>query len=98
MASLGQSRPMRIRLICLGVLVCAAALAQPGGAAYTRDAKVALKMDFSDDVAGPFPANFVCFQYGGGPTGLCDSASGFVYGYNAACSVPASGGKSTRFD
>ena len=74
-----------------------AAIALAGGATYTRDAKVALKVDFSDDVAGPFPANFVCFQYGGGPTGLCDNAKGFVYGYNAPCSVPAGGGRSTSF-
>jgi plastocyanin len=74
-----------------------AAMTLAGGAAYTRDAKVALKVDFSDDVAGPFPANFVCFQYGGGPTGLCDSGKGFIYGYNAPCSVPASAGKSTSF-
>ena len=26
---------------------------------------VALKVDFADDVAGPFPANFLCFQVGG---------------------------------
>ena len=74
-----------------------AAITLAGGAAYTRDAKVALKVDFSDDVAGPVPANFVCFQYGGGPDGLCDNAKGFIYGYNAPCSVPASGGKSTSF-
>ena len=74
-----------------------AAITLAGGAAYTRDAKVALKVDFSDDVAGPFPANFVCFQYGGGPTGLCDNAKGFIYGYNAPCSVPGSAGKSTSF-
>jgi len=74
-----------------------AAITLAGGAAFTRDAKVALKVDFSDDVAGPFPANFVCFQYGGGPTGLCDNAQGFIYGYNAPCSVPAGGGKSTSF-
>src|SRR5215210_7995821 len=75
-----------------------AAITLGGGAQYTKSAQVALKVDFSDDVAGPFPANFVCFQFGGGPSGLCDAANGFVYGYNAACSVPASGGKSTRFD
>src|SRR5215213_11129898 len=74
-----------------------AAITLAGGAAYTRDAKIGLKVDFSDDVAGPFPANFVCFQYGGGPDGLCDNAKGFVYGYNAACSVPGSSGKSTTF-
>jgi len=47
-------------------------------------------------VAGPFPANFMCFQFGG-TTSICDSNAGFVYGYNSACSVPASGGKSTTF-
>ena len=60
-----------------------------GGAAYTKDAKVALKVDFSDDVAGPFPANFLCFQYGGNAGGVCDAAKGYIYGYNPACSVPA---------
>src|SRR5215213_2706907 len=65
-----------------------AAITLAGGAAYTRDAKIGLKVDFSDDVAGPFPANFVWFQYGGGPDGLCDNAKGFVDGYNAACSAP----------
>jgi hypothetical protein len=68
-----------------------------GGAASTREAKIPLRIDFADDVAGPFPANFLCFQYGGGPTGVCDSAAGYVYGYNAACSVPGSSGKSTAF-
>jgi PKD repeat protein len=76
----------------------AAAITLAGGAAYTRDANVGLKVDFSDDVAGPFPANFVCFQYGGGPAGLCDNAKGVIYGYNAPCSVPAGGGKSTSFN
>ena len=68
-----------------------------GGAQYTKDAKVALKVDFSDDVAGPFPANFLCFQFGGGPSGLCDAAKGFVYGYTPSCSVPAGAGKATSF-
>ncbi len=74
-----------------------AAITLAGGAAFTRDAKVPLRVDFSDDVAGPFPANFLCFQYGGGPGGLCDSAKGFVYGYTASCSVPAGAGRSTSF-
>jgi PKD repeat protein len=68
-----------------------------GGAQYTKDAKVALKVDFSDDVAGPFPANFICFQFGGGPGGLCDAAQGFIYGYTPSCSVPAGAGKATSF-
>ena len=32
---------------------------------HARTPKVALQVDFSDDVAGPFPANFLCFQFGG---------------------------------
>jgi plastocyanin len=75
-----------------------AAITLGGGAQYTKSAQVALKVDFSDDVAGPFPANFVCFQFGGGPGGLCDSAGGYIYGYTPNCSVPAGGGKSTSFN
>jgi plastocyanin len=71
-------------------------IAAAGGAAATNDAKVSIEVGFSDDVAGPFPANFMCFQYGG-TTGICDSGAGFIYGYNSACSVPGSGGKSTSF-
>jgi PKD repeat protein len=74
-----------------------AAITLGGGAQYAKDAKVALKVDFSDDVAGPFPANFVCFQSGGGPAGLCDASKGFVYGYTPNCSVPANAAKSTSF-
>ncbi len=74
-----------------------AAITLGNGAQYTKNAQVALKVDFSDDVAGPFPANFVCFQFGGGPSGLCDASKGFIYGYTPSCSVPAGGGKSTSF-
>ena len=74
------------------------ALTLAGGAQYTKDPQVGLKIDFADDVAGPFPANFLCFQYGGGPTGVCDTGAGFIYGYNAACSVPATASKSTSFN
>ncbi len=55
-----------------------------------------MKVDFSDDVAGPFPANFMCFQFGG-DSNICDKDAGFIYGYASACSVPATGGKSTSF-
>ncbi|HET8951781.1 MAG TPA: PKD domain-containing protein, partial [Solirubrobacteraceae bacterium] len=75
-----------------------AAITLGGGAQYTKSAQVALKVDFSDDVAGPFPANFLCFQYGGGPAGLCNSAAGYIYGYTPSCSVPAGAGKSTSFN
>ena len=42
-----------------------AAIALAGGAAATKDAKIPIQVGFSDDVAGPFPANFLCFQFGG---------------------------------
>ena len=72
------------------------AIAVAGGAAATKDAKVAIQVNFADDVAGPFPANFMCFQFGG-TNNICDANAGFIYGYTSACSVPGSGGKSTTF-
>ena len=78
-------------------LEAAAAIKLNDGAAYATTADVPLQVDFSDDVAGPFPANFLCFQFGGGPTNVCDRAAGYIYGYSAGCSVPATGGKSTAF-
>jgi plastocyanin len=71
-----------------------ASLQQAAGAAFVKDGKVPVKIDFADDVAGPFPANFLCFKVGDGP---CDTTAGEIYGYNASCSVPGSGGKSTTF-
>ena len=71
-------------------------IALAGGAAATKDAKVAIQVNFADDVAGPFPANFMCFQFGG-TSNICDSNAGFIYGYTSACSVPGGGGKSTTF-
>jgi PKD repeat protein len=71
-----------------------ASLQQAAGAAFVKDGKVPVRIDFSDDVAGPFPANFLCFRAGDGP---CDTTAGEIYGYNASCSVPGSGGKSTMF-
>ena len=56
-----------------------------------------MKIDFSDDVAGPFPANFLCFDAGVGQAAVCDKNAGKIYGHNPACSVPGSGGKSTTF-
>jgi PKD repeat protein len=67
------------------------------GAAFVKDVKIPVRVDFSDDVAGPFPANFLCFDVGGGPEAACDKNAGEIYGYNAACSVPGSAGKSTTF-
>jgi PKD repeat protein len=75
-----------------------ATLQLAGGAAFTRYTNVALKVDFADDVAGPFPANFLCFQVGGSASAVCDTSAGAIYGYNASCSVPGSAGKSTTFN
>src|SRR3954451_17994558 len=75
-----------------------AALQLAGGATFVRNTNLALKVDFADDVAGPFPANFLCFQAGGGDTGVCDTNKGAIYGYNASCSVPSGAGKSTTFN
>jgi PKD repeat protein len=74
-----------------------AAVSLAGGAGFVRDTKVPIRIDFADDVAGPFPGNFLCFQVGGGPAGVCNSGAGYIYGYNPSCSVPATGGKSTTF-
>jgi plastocyanin len=74
-----------------------AALELAAGAAFVRDAKVPLGIDFADDVAGPFPATFLCMQAGGGPAGVCDTGSGATYSYTAACSVPGGPGRSTTF-
>ena len=74
-----------------------AALQLAGNAAYVKDTKIPLRIDFADDVAGPFPANFLCFEVGVGPNNLCDTSAGKIYGYNAACSVPGGAGKSTTF-
>jgi plastocyanin len=74
-----------------------AALQVAAGAAFVKDAKVPLRVDFSDDVAGPFPANFVCFQVGGDAQSLCDGSAGKIYAHNTSCSIPGSTGKSTTF-
>ncbi|MDA0170138.1 PKD domain-containing protein [Solirubrobacter taibaiensis] len=73
-----------------------AALQVAGGRAFVNTTNLALKVDFTDDVAGPFPANFLCFQVGGS-SGVCDTSKGAIYGYNASCSVPGSAGKATTF-
>ena len=75
-----------------------ATLQLASGAAFTRNTKVPLKVDFADDVAGPFPANFICFQVGGSASAVCDTSAGAIYGYNSSCSNPGSAGKSTTFN
>jgi plastocyanin len=61
-----------------------------GGAEFTKNASIPLSLAFQDDVAGPFPANFVCVAAGTGP---CEG----TYGYSGQCSQPATGGKNTTF-
>ena len=39
-----------------------AGLQLSAGAAFVKDARVPVRVDFSDEVAGPFPANFLCFR------------------------------------
>ncbi len=75
-----------------------AALQLAAGATFVKSTNLALKVDFADDVAGPFPANFLCFQVGGEAGGVCDTSKGAIYGYNASCSVPGGAGKSTTFN
>jgi hypothetical protein len=74
-----------------------AALELAGGAPFVRDVKVPLSIGFTDDVAGPFPATFLCLQAGGGPAGVCDTGAGATYSYTPACSVPGGPGTSTTF-
>ena len=67
----------------------AVSIAAAGGAETTKDASIPVSIGFSDDVAGPYPANFICVAAGTDP---CQSKQ-----YSAPCSVPAGGGKSTTF-
>ena len=63
------------------------AITLKSGAKYSKTAQIPMQIDFADDVAGPFPANFLCFQFGG-ETNICDRGAGYIYGYNPNCSVP----------
>ena len=67
-------------------------VAAAGGAQYTKTSLVPLHIDFTDDVAGPYPGNFVCAEAGAG-----DACSG-IYGYSPECSVPNAVGKVNSFD
>lgn len=74
------------------------AVALAGGAGATRTASIPMRINFSDNIAGPFPANFVCLQYGTPTGGLCDGAQGYKYLEQPNCSQPATGGRTTTFD
>ena len=67
-----------------------------GGAAATKTAAIPLHIDFTDNLAGPFPANFVCVQYGTPNGGLCDGNQGYTYNERAACSTPLTNGRTTN--
>ena len=67
----------------------AIAVTAADGAESTKNASIPVSMAFSDDVAGPYPANFVCVAAGTGPCGLKQ--------YSSQCSNPGGPGKSTTF-
>ena len=60
-----------------------------GGAGSTKQPSIPVQISFSDDVAGPYPANYLCVAAGTDP---CSSNQ-----LSAACSVPGAPGKSTTF-
>jgi plastocyanin len=65
-----------------------------GGAPYSRTAKLNYNIDYSDNLAFPFPANFICRDVGADPATACVSA---VHAYNEACSVPLGGMKKVTY-
>jgi hypothetical protein len=65
------------------------AITAAGGDASTKDAQVPVSIAFSDDVAGPYPSNYMCVTAGTDPCGQFD--------HNAGCSSPAGAGKTTTF-
>ena len=61
-----------------------------GGAAFTKGGSVPLEIGFHDNLAGPYPATFLCVEAGAPP---CDGT--FVP--SNACSVPQDGAHNTTF-
>ncbi|HMJ02877.1 MAG TPA: PKD domain-containing protein [Conexibacter sp.] len=66
-------------------------VAAAGGAAFTAQQTIPVSIGFQDDVAGPYPATFVCVKAGADP---CEGG----YAFSDECSHPAGGGKSTTFN
>jgi PKD repeat protein len=64
------------------------------GAAFSRTAKLNYQIDYSDNLAFPFPANFICRDIGSSPDQACMSSQ---LSYNAACSVPLGGMKKDTY-
>jgi hypothetical protein len=67
----------------------AIAVTAADGAESTKNASIPVSIAFSDDVAGPYPANFVCVAAG---TESCGTKQ-----YSSQCSNPGGPGKSTTF-
>jgi hypothetical protein len=65
-----------------------------GDAPFSRTASLAYRIDYSDNLAFPFPANFLCRDIGSDPGQAC---VGMVYGYAPACSAPDAPGQKTTF-
>jgi plastocyanin len=64
------------------------------GAAYSRTAHLNYQIDYSDNLAFPFPANFICRDIGPAPDQACANTS---LAYNEACSVPLGGMKKVTY-
>jgi PKD repeat protein len=58
------------------------------GAAYSSTAKLNYQIDYSDNLAFPFPANFICRDVGTDPAQACANTTPQ---FNQACSVPLGG-------
>lgn len=72
------------------------AVSLDGGAAATKATKLALRVDFTDNLAGPFPANFLCVQYGAAEGPLCNAGAGYTYIEQPACSQPLTSARTTN--
>jgi plastocyanin len=67
-----------------------------GGAEFAKGGSVPVRIDFQDNLAGPYPSNYLCVkpvQQGTDPAASCAS-----YLPADGCSVPSGKGKDTTFD
>ena len=64
------------------------------GAAYSRTAKLNYQIDYHDNLAFPFPANFICRDIGSAPDQACKNTQ---LSNNDACSVPLGGMKKDTY-
>jgi PKD repeat protein len=58
-----------------------------GADEYARSPALQYRIDYADNLAFPFPANWVCTQVGGDPATACAGAGALQYA--AGCSTPA---------